>query len=69
MKDYLINSLLLLIGIILSWVYFMIGGRFLDCFFDIVDMKMPTFIFLYTYVFVIPLILILLKKIKEIILS
>lgn len=73
MKDLFINLLLTALGIALLWIYLKVGIFIIESSFfsslKRLELNCLTFAFLLSYVFIGPLVLILLKKIKEIILS
>lgn len=73
MKEFLINLLLTILGCILLFIYFKIGVFIIESslFSSLkrIELNCLSFVLLFSYIFVIPLVLILLKKIKELILS
>ncbi len=67
MRKVIINVMLLIIGIALSRIYFLIFGYFINMFYDIGEGLGITSLMFYLYlIMAIPLILIVLKKVKEI---
>ena len=67
MRKVIINVMLLIIGIVLSRIYFLIFSCFISMFYDIGEGIGITSLMFYLYlILAIPLILIVLKKVKEI---
>lgn len=73
MKDFLINLLLALLGIVLLWIYLKFGVFIIESSLfsslEALELNCLTFAFLLSYVLIVPIVLIILKKVKEIILS
>lgn len=73
MKDLFINLLLTALGIALLWIYLKFGVFIIESSFfsslKRLELNCLTFAFLLSYVLIVPIVLIILKKVKEIILS
>lgn len=66
MRKVIINVMLFIIGIVLSRIYFLIFSYFISMFYDIGEGLGITSLMFYLYlIMAIPLILIVLKKVKE----